>query len=557
MDENQDAENQYLDRTIQDLQTGRDLLNEQYLKMRAALQARTQMPFDPALMKLAAGFLAPTKTGSFGESLGYATQGYVEEAEKEAARQQAQQKMQLELEQKMYDLRRNAAIQQYMLNLGGGGGGRPSQPAAEGDGTTLTAAAGAPAEVPGGAPTSIPAAAPAPTAPPAGAPAITKRPYEKILTEKDIANAYALGGKELGDQVAKMAKFQQDNVVVTDKGIFNKATGKSIYTDAQLNTVSEYDFPYIGTKKIPLKRQLEFEALKDKGDAEGMMNFFRKNFPEDVRGVKPSGEKITAETMGGELRTAAQKEAEKEERVAAGRETGKSSAEKATLLANRAESAIPNREAADDLIAYATTNPRVFGLLQQPGISGAVARAAEEGLRTGNFSISLPASTLATYNLSKDELNALQMAAQASMRLQVQFRRMERIAGEGAMSDLETKMFAALAPQMNDSPTVIRLKSELLKKRSDFDERLYEKWIDFQETTGKSYQKFMTSDAYKKEVADYRKVLKDLRDQNSELFSRGASKSSSKPAGKPTTSGEVSLEPTQPSGIDRNNKWLK
>lgn len=539
-DLNLDAESSYMDKTMQELAAGREALNEQYLKMKAALQARTQMPFDPALMKMAAGFLAPTKTGSFGESLGYATSGYVEEAEKEAARQQAQQKLQLELEQKMYELRKNAAMQQYMMGLAGGA------PTAKP--TTLTKVGEAEgAEM-------VPTAAPAATSTAAPVAGVEQAPYEKMLTQRDVANAYAMDetGK-LGDRVAKMAKLQQDNIVVTDKGAYNKATGKFVYNDAQLNSVSDYDFPYIGTKKVPLKRQLEFEALKDRGDAEGMMNFFRKNFPEEVRGAKATGEKVTLEGMGDQVRTASQKEVEKEEKVAAAKETGKSSAEKAANLSNRAESAVVNREAADDLIAYATTNPRIFGLLQEPGIAGAIARAAEDGLKTGNFSISLPASTLATYKLTKEELNALQMAAQASMRLQVQFRRMERIAGEGAMSDLETKMFAALAPQMNDSPTVIRLKSELLKKRSDFDERLYEKWVDFQETTGKSYQKFMTSDAYKSEVANYRKILKDIRDQNVELFSRG-----SRPASRPAqSSGQPSLEPTQPEGVDRGNKWLR
>jgi hypothetical protein len=521
------AESSYMDKTMQELQSGRQALNQQYEKMKAALSARTQLPFDPALMKMAAGFLQPTKTGSFGESLGYATSGYTEEAEKELARQQATQKLQLEIEQKMYEMRKNAAMQNYMMGLSGG------EPTAK---PTTLVKVGEGGEEGGMMPTGAPAA-PTTAVPTAGTGAA---PYEKIITPQDVTRAYALdeSGK-LGDRLAKIAKLQADNVVVTEKGTYNKATGKFAYTDAQLNSVSDYDFPYIGTKKVPLKAQLEFDAMKEKGDSEGMMNFFRKNFPEDVRGGAAGA---TTETMGEGLRTPTQKKVEEEERIAGAKETGKAGAEKATSLANRAESAMPNREAADDLIAYATTNPRIFGLLQQPGIAGAVSRAAEEGIRTGNFSISLPASTLATYNLSKDELNALQMAAQASMRLQVQFRRMERIAGEGAMSDLETKMFAALAPQMNDSPTVIRLKSELLKKRSDFDENLYDKWIEFSESTGKSYQKFMTSDTYKSEVGKYRKVLKEIRDQNVDLFSRRG-----QPAAQPSTQQSAPGTTTEPS----------
>ena len=114
------AESSYMDKTMQELQSGRQALNSQYEKMKAALSARTQLPFDPALMRMAAGFLQPTKTGSFGESLGYATTGYLDEAEKEMARQQAAQKLQLEIEQKMYEMRKNAAMQNYMMGLSGG-----------------------------------------------------------------------------------------------------------------------------------------------------------------------------------------------------------------------------------------------------------------------------------------------------------------------------------------------------------------------------------------------------------------------------------------------------
>jgi hypothetical protein len=66
-----------------------------YDMLSKSLDSRTQKPqqmFDPTLMAMAQGFLAPTKTGSFGESLGYAS-GKVGEAE-------AQKQSQWEAEQK-------------------------------------------------------------------------------------------------------------------------------------------------------------------------------------------------------------------------------------------------------------------------------------------------------------------------------------------------------------------------------------------------------------------------------------------------------------------------
>ena len=39
-------------------------------QIKEALNARTSKPFNPTLMAMAQGFLTPTATGSFGESLG-------------------------------------------------------------------------------------------------------------------------------------------------------------------------------------------------------------------------------------------------------------------------------------------------------------------------------------------------------------------------------------------------------------------------------------------------------------------------------------------------------
>ncbi len=68
----------------------------QYTELSEALKSR-KLPFDPKLMALAQGFLAPTQTGSFGESLGYAAKGYGETAvaEEKAARERAALRLQL------------------------------------------------------------------------------------------------------------------------------------------------------------------------------------------------------------------------------------------------------------------------------------------------------------------------------------------------------------------------------------------------------------------------------------------------------------------------------
>ncbi len=57
---------------VDDLGDQREAMNAALLRMRESLDVRKNRLFDPVLMQTAAGFLKPTKTGSFGESLGYA-----------------------------------------------------------------------------------------------------------------------------------------------------------------------------------------------------------------------------------------------------------------------------------------------------------------------------------------------------------------------------------------------------------------------------------------------------------------------------------------------------
>lgn len=72
-----------------ELETQIKKLRDSYLARQNTPLPSENLPFNPALMQLAAGFLAPTKTGSFGESLGMAAQGYTEAARELAKEREA------------------------------------------------------------------------------------------------------------------------------------------------------------------------------------------------------------------------------------------------------------------------------------------------------------------------------------------------------------------------------------------------------------------------------------------------------------------------------------
>ena len=109
----QEATPSFASQVLQDSMIARQKENadasERTKKLLESLDSRRNMPFNPMLMKLAAGMLRPTKTGSFGESVGYAAEGMSEQAEKEFKQRQEDAKLRFELESKMAEQRRQAA----------------------------------------------------------------------------------------------------------------------------------------------------------------------------------------------------------------------------------------------------------------------------------------------------------------------------------------------------------------------------------------------------------------------------------------------------------------
>jgi len=96
------------------LEDDRLRLQKRETELQQSLQQRTNPFFNPTLMKISQALLSPTKSGSFGESLGMGVQALMEGSEQEELRRRNMLKMQEELEQKRADVRqgllRNAMI---------------------------------------------------------------------------------------------------------------------------------------------------------------------------------------------------------------------------------------------------------------------------------------------------------------------------------------------------------------------------------------------------------------------------------------------------------------
>lgn len=538
--------------------------DEALQQMLESLERRKNPLFDPTLLAIAAGAAKPTQTGGYGEMLGNVAASLSAEQERALKEQQQEAATRLEIASRGMGIEQQKQRYDTFRRMMGMPmeGAAPAAPAApsgglpgpqraerltespflgEGEAEAYPVPPGGAEETPrGGLPT-----------PPGfeGVQGIQIAPPSKSFIDRNtyLANAMMDPSISPAKAMAEAQKLEKERYETREGGVFDVATGMF------------YQFP----KGELVERQIYGEGggktfRVDQKTAELLDRYAATNDPRyyevaDRVLYGPKGMRGGAGEPGKRIPSTSESEIEKEAKKTTAQEVAKSSVAKGDQLANRAEMGMQNREAANDLIAYAQSSPRIFGLLQQPGIAGSIKRAAEEGLNTGVFVVRLPASVLETYKLTPDELNALQMASQASAKLQAQFRKMERTPGEGAISDMESRMFAALAPMMNDSAAVIRLKSELLNARADFDEKLYERWVDYSESTGKSYQRFITSPEYKELVGEYRKELQRMRQSNAELFSGRSGGSKKRPI---ATEAETFAPLNQP-GVDQNNRWLK
>jgi hypothetical protein len=86
---------------IENLELTRAKLDKQIMQMQEALTSRTAQTFDPMMLQVAAGFLKPTRTGSFGESLGSAAENAVAQQARNVDLNRAQLKSTMELSEAM------------------------------------------------------------------------------------------------------------------------------------------------------------------------------------------------------------------------------------------------------------------------------------------------------------------------------------------------------------------------------------------------------------------------------------------------------------------------
>jgi hypothetical protein len=535
---------------VDDLGNQREAMNAALLRMRESLDVRKNRMFDPVLMQTAAGFLKPTKTGSFGESLGYAAENAGTAAEREMLHQRENQKLEMELLGKEQELRQQLGGDQLISALMGGQ--KTGAPAPAGGAVTTPTGE---LRVPG-------TASPVDVATSANPQQVltAARQGRIPITDEVLLLASRVAPKMLATltEIRKAQEGEEKNRIEREKlgQDKRKVIPRGLRTEREMN-VDEY-----------AKYKSALDQYFVDGDEQRLLAFYDKNGyleSEQVRGRKiaPKPAEGTAPADGaapiGRAKTQAEMDADKETAT----KTAGSRAEAAEKLASRtglqAEAAFENTNIANDMIGYAKNNPLVFDIMNRPGLGNAVARAVQEGANVGNFNINLPAATIKQYELSGNDLTALQMFMQKSAQLQSRGRQLNRTPGEGSTSDYETKLLGGIYALPSDSQRAIILKSDALKMQGMFDEERFKLWNKKSKESGYTYNDFLVDDDYKAIKADYRKLLDRVREENMDLLSpRKKDKAPETPAKPATPAASAPPKPvdtTVPSQAPKNETY--
>jgi hypothetical protein len=553
-----------------------EALEAQINLLSKSLDSRMNPGYDVPLMQMAAGFLKPTKTGSFGESLGYGMENYSKASDEEFARKQLVDKQRLEYLQKMADIQKERGLLDFQL----ADMGAPAP-------TILrTGAESAPPGAPAGTPP-VGGGMPSAPAPAAGA-ALTNAPLDPMVPQGsrkpmtiDRANLAGMVDKEEGERAWKkleaerkqvelqlaQLKSSREGFIPTQFGMWDADKKEWVEKNPYIQKMEKADFgpfnpPGQDGRYASQEQIREYQAL-DKTDSNAMMRFAIKYgflAPSALPGGAPSGTAPsgggtapagapsgggarptggTAPASGGKpavdpfgrptrIKTREELEQEKIENASQAEEAkiiAQGAGKAAVELVNAGQQAKDIKALAEESSSIAKAVAPAFKLLMNKDDQfrttfDAYLQAAKTGAQAGQFgTFSIPTDIIERNNLNQREIQGLQKFAQIEAQFTL-FNRRLWLKGDGAISNGESSVAAQLGPQLSDRPEVIMMKAQAIGRKADFDRdsaRAWEKWSG--ENPGKSFNKFLSqSPEYEAITNNYLADLKAMRESNARYF---------------------------------------
>lgn len=509
-----------VNREITNLNKGRMQLDAQIQKMQESLAKRQTLPYDPRFMALGIGLGSPTKTGQFTESLSQGMGKFHEATLGENERQQAGDTQNLDLLMKQQQLRQKLAGSAMLQNLGGMGGApaMPSQAPAGGaplGGLAVPANGGTPdlSAIRAGAPAGMPAGAP-----PMGGGMPPSRPGlpTTVTGFAPIGRRELIAGQQIGDPD-------------TEKFLFNLQKAEVEAKKAADAGFTEVTIPY-SDKKVKVRTEVAdgfFDAAKQAattGNEQILIRFMAQNGM--ITPTRKQG--TTGEAQFERPMSEAESAAQKTSMEATARERATASEARGNMVLSRGENAMQMESLANDVLSLTDSNTRAFNLMQNATVRDSLLRAIEQGASASagpiavsfNLPVRIALQGNKEYQLTKDDIAALQLFQQKQSAITAEMRKMARSPGEGATDRAEGQLYQAIGILPTDSAKVLALKSEAMVQRARYDARAAELWSKFTEDNpNRSFTYFQHNNPEFKELQkNYVRTLNEMRDKNADTL---------------------------------------
>jgi hypothetical protein len=470
--------------------------NEAMQQMKQALQARMNKSYDPTLLAMAQGFLAPTATGSFGESLGQVAKnvGAAQEQQQKEFMDTAQMRMQIaQAEREQKDLLRARQTFQDKYASYGTDKKPPTQGGVEG-----------------------------------GSQETTPMRTVSIQDALDFAAAFPKQ-KDMAEMLFKAAQAGSDRYKIAMNGtVFDTMSGKYIAQDVPGQTQSDYSIPGIGTFKLTpseySKAIKSFTQAKQQGWGDDWATQFKSGVDEPKKplGVtqttipdvtKPETvEKISDTKEVRPVLTDRQTVSETEAAAAAKKrlaeESAKATADATSQFKKNGQAALgllPLYERAEGILKATPSLKKSLGVLEKGDLMSAIGTVVDEGVRVGNLTINIPSFRKIASQYAQDPKTINALAELAQVEAMWQFQQRQGLGSGTSVSNFEQQMVNQMGPNIKDPYDAYLKKLGFMKAKADFDRAVAQELKG-----GKQYEDFEGTpkfnelfEAYKKRIIPF------------------------------------------------------
>jgi hypothetical protein len=476
-------------------------------RLNESLDLRRNRMFDPMGLAMAQGFLGPTKTGSFMESLGRVAGSVGEAQEKSIAEQQQEAQQRLAVAQSGLELERLRQRERILGGVPSGApaGGLPSGPVPSAGPTPPAGPAGG---LPGAAPTQMGGGLPGKPPGFANVEGVqVAPPNPEIISGTQYRMAAMLDSKTPAHEImAKSQELEQKRYQTKEGGVLDLATGMF------------YAFP----KGELVEREINGSTYKVDAKSAALLDMYRANndprywslADRIVKGPdRPSAEGKPGEPTGG-LRSESEKRLSEEEEKSRATKLGTKAAEREAAVSENDRNARRIYGITGRVGNYLGESQNYFGIFQRPGVMSAIGNLVSQGVQTPGGSINLPALQQAVTQVlpgvQQRDLDNIQKAAADLAEMELLFTRIY-LQGQGQVTEGERRIVQRIPGGVANSPEVLRTRLTLLKERSQFDMDVARAWDVWEkQNPGKSFLRFERSDMYKDLEADFEKRLAEM-----------------------------------------------